>query len=58
MQAATSGKRVVKRWTVEEHSLLVRLVEDMGTERTWPQIAAKMPGRTGKQCRERWLNAR
>jgi hypothetical protein len=53
-QAGT--QRYVQRWTVEEHAELERLVGEMGVERKWSLIAGKMPGRSGKQCRERWLN--
>lgn len=35
--------------------LLVELVEKFG-ERKWSSIAQLLPGRIGKQCRERWLN--
>ena len=31
------------------------LIADIGPQQ-WEQISAKMPGRTGKQCRERWHN--
>ncbi|KAK9153544.1 hypothetical protein Sjap_001024 [Stephania japonica] len=35
--------------------LLMRLVEQHGS-RKWAQIAQKLVGRAGKQCRERWHN--
>lgn len=41
---------------MEEHRLLEQLVKQFGTDRKWSIIASKIPGRTGKQCRERWLN--
>ena len=31
------------------------LIAEIGPQQ-WEQIAQKMPGRTGKQCRERWHN--
>ncbi|KAK8934454.1 Transcription factor MYB98 [Platanthera zijinensis] len=43
------------QWTVEEDSLLVKLVKEYGV-RKWSQIAKKLVGRIGKQCRERWHN--
>ncbi|CAL1405218.1 unnamed protein product [Linum trigynum] len=47
---------VVKgQWTVDEDRLLVQLVEQYGI-RKWSHIAQMLPGRIGKQCRERWHN--
>ncbi|KAG5185153.1 Homeodomain-like protein, partial [Tribonema minus] len=34
---------------------VVELVQVHGAQK-WSQIAAQLPGRTGKQCRERWHN--
>jgi hypothetical protein len=42
-------------WTVEEDELLTALVKKYGTKK-WAIIAELVPGRVGKQCRERWLN--
>mmetsp|Transcript_58048 Transcript_58048/g.67761 ORF Transcript_58048/g.67761 Transcript_58048/m.67761 type:complete len:911 (-) Transcript_58048:38-2770(-) len=42
-------------WTEEEDSKVVELVKAHGA-RKWSQIAAELPGRIGKQCRERWHN--
>ncbi|WIA15577.1 hypothetical protein OEZ85_002204 [Tetradesmus obliquus] len=42
-------------WTAEEQARLEELVEQLGT-RSWATIALDMPGRTGKQCRDRYLN--
>ncbi|XWS37493.1 hypothetical protein CRYUN_Cryun19dG0047600 [Craigia yunnanensis] len=47
---------VVKgQWTIEEDRLLIQLVEQYGV-RKWSHIAQMLPGRIGKQCRERWHN--
>ncbi|CAN1136700.1 Transcription factor MYB98 [Linum perenne] len=43
------------QWTVDEDRLLVHLVEQYGI-RKWSHIAQMLPGRIGKQCRERWHN--
>ncbi|XP_027337509.1 transcription factor MYB98-like [Abrus precatorius] len=43
------------QWTVEEDGLLIQLVEQHGL-RKWSHIAKVLPGRVGKQCRERWHN--
>ena len=42
-------------WTREEDSLLVALVKRFGAKR-WSVIASHVPGRKGKQCRERFKN--
>ncbi|PRQ34429.1 putative transcription factor MYB-HB-like family [Rosa chinensis] len=43
------------QWTDEEDRKLMRLVKQYGV-RKWAQIAEKLVGRAGKQCRERWHN--
>jgi hypothetical protein len=42
-------------WTEEEDRLVVELVEKHGAKK-WSLIAQNLPGRIGKQCRERWHN--
>lgn len=42
-------------WTNLEDQLIVRLVETLGVGR-WASLARVFPGRSGKQCRERWAN--
>eukprot|EP00316_Scyphosphaera_apsteinii_P011559 CAMPEP_0119301694 /NCGR_PEP_ID=MMETSP1333-20130426/3428_1 /TAXON_ID=418940 /ORGANISM="Scyphosphaera apsteinii, Strain RCC1455" /LENGTH=746 /DNA_ID=CAMNT_0007303839 /DNA_START=127 /DNA_END=2367 /DNA_ORIENTATION=+ len=55
-EADESGLTIVKGpWSTEEDQLLVQLVEEMGAKR-WSAIAARLTGRIGKQCRERWHN--
>ncbi|TKY73508.1 Transcription factor MYB98 [Spatholobus suberectus] len=43
------------QWTIEEDGLLIQLVEQYGL-RKWSHISKVLPGRIGKQCRERWHN--
>ncbi|XP_018479204.1 transcription factor MYB98-like [Raphanus sativus] len=43
------------QWTSEEDRILIQLVEKYGL-RKWSHIAQVLPGRIGKQCRERWYN--
>ena len=45
-------------WTEEEDRILVDLVEEMGgaSRVRWSELATDLPGRIGKQCRERWHN--
>ncbi|CAN8062460.1 unnamed protein product [Agarophyton chilense] len=42
-------------WTKDEDSMLISLVNANGP-RNWTNLASRMPSRSGKQCRERWLN--
>lgn len=42
-------------WTSEEDELLTKAVEQVGVDK-WSEVAAKVPQRNGKQCRERWYN--
>ena len=44
-----------QKWTAEEDQQLLESVRIHGTS-NWPLIASALTGRTGKQCRERWLN--
>ena len=40
-------------WSEEEDNLVIKLVEMYGPQK-WTFIAEHLPGRIGKQCRERW----
>ncbi|XP_010250365.1 PREDICTED: transcription factor MYB98-like [Nelumbo nucifera] len=51
----TRHNLVKGQWTTEEDRQLVELVKEYGM-RKWSQIAQKLNGRIGKQCRERWHN--
>ena len=42
-------------WTKEEDALVKKLVDNHGPSK-WTFIAEHLPGRIGKQCRERWHN--
>ena len=42
-------------WTTEEDRKVLGLVEKYGAKK-WSLIASQLPGRIGKQCRERWHN--
>ena len=44
-----------KQWTQLEDDTVRKLVHEHGT-RAWTTVAQALPGRTGKQCRERWHN--
>ena len=45
-----------KAWTKEEDSMLLRIVQTMHMPMKWSVVALSLPGRTGKQCRERYVN--
>jgi hypothetical protein len=47
------GKKV--KWSDCEDKILVACVHQYGPN-NWATIAQSLPGRTGKQCRERWTN--
>jgi hypothetical protein len=49
-------KSNAKAWTKEEDALLQRLVQSMQMPMKWSVVANSLPGRTGKQCRERYVN--
>ena len=42
-------------WTPEEDEKIIALVKEHGPKK-WSVIADNLPGRIGKQCRERWHN--
>ncbi|KAG6387980.1 hypothetical protein SASPL_153176 [Salvia splendens] len=42
-------------WSKEEDEVIVELVNKYGPKK-WSTIAQHLPGRIGKQCRERWHN--
>lgn len=42
-------------WTAQEDAKVIELVQKHGPKK-WSLIAANLPGRIGKQCRERWHN--
>ena len=41
-------------WTADEDRIIAACVDDGITK--WSEIADRVPGRVGKQCRERWFN--
>lgn len=54
-QKVLNPELVKGSWTAEEDQLIVDLVAEHGPKK-WSLIASKLPGRIGKQCRERWHN--
>jgi len=44
-------------WTQDEDKVIVNLINTYGIGNIkWSEIASNLPGRLGKQCRERWVN--
>jgi Myb-like DNA-binding domain len=54
--SGTSSKRTLRLWTNEEDRALMEAITANNPNMAWPKIALAIPGRTGKQCRERYLN--
>jgi hypothetical protein len=42
-------------WTQDEDTKLMEAVQEFGPK-NWSQIAKSVPGRSDRQCKERWLN--
>jgi hypothetical protein len=45
-----------KAWAKEEDFLLLNIVQNMRMPMKWSIVAQSLPERTGKQCRERYVN--
>ncbi|RRT48525.1 hypothetical protein B296_00044423 [Ensete ventricosum] len=54
-QKVLNPELVKGSWTKEEDECIIKLVAKHGCKR-WSIIAKSLPGRIGKQCRERWYN--
>lgn len=42
-------------WSKEEDDIIIKMVKEYGPTK-WSAISQALPGRIGKQCRERWYN--
>ena len=54
-QKVLHPKLIKGPWKQSEDELIVQLVKIHGAKK-WSEIASHLPGRIGKQCRERWFN--
>lgn len=54
-QKVLNPENVKGPWCPTEDTQLIELVRQYGGKH-WARIASMLPGRTGKQCRERWCN--
>nr|XP_029123379.1 transcription factor MYB3R-5 isoform X5 [Elaeis guineensis] len=54
-QKVLNPELVKGTWTKEEDDRIIKLVAKHGCKK-WSVIAKSLPGRIGKQCRERWHN--
>merc|ERR1711959_552900 len=52
---SSKGNASKRQWTEEEDRIVCDHVHQLGP-RKWSKIASYLPGRIGKQCRERWHN--
>lgn len=50
-----SGEKLKGAWSASEDELLKSAVAARSQPYMWDEIAILVPGRTSKQCRERWL---
>lgn len=51
----TKPKRARKVFGPDEDQLLLRVIDMKGLS-SWEKIAAEIPNRTARQCRDRWMN--
>jgi len=54
-EGGRSGGGKKNAWTKEEDAILTRVVATEGAGH-WTKVAVHLPGRMGRQCRERWFN--
>jgi len=54
--ASGNKKQGPKAWTKEEDALLLTIVQNMRMPMKWSVVAQSLHDRTGKQCRERYVN--
>lgn len=52
------SKKVSRKWSEAEIQALVEAINHLGGTDgiNWADVAKAVPGRTGKQCREKWKN--
>jgi hypothetical protein len=56
-QTVTETNKISKKsWKSDEDELLLKLINEFGTNGSWSLISSKMGNRSGKQCRERYHN--
>lgn len=56
--SSAASRRRANAWTREEEELLAAVVaaQPVGARPDWVEVAKHVPGRTCKQCREKWRN--
>jgi hypothetical protein len=54
-EKVVNPKLVKGSWTNDEDQVILNFVGDNGVK-DWAKLATRLPGRTGKQCRERFKN--
>ena len=56
LESGSAGAIVNGSWTREEDEKVIEWVKEHGPT-SWTKLAETIPGRIGKQCRERWHNS-
>lgn len=57
MQCESGSSHIKGRWSTKEDALLRAFVNSIGINRiNWKNIPEIIPGRSSKQCRDRWFN--
>jgi hypothetical protein len=49
------GRTPKNKGSIEENAQLIAAIQEVGSS-SWSRVATFIAGRTGKQCRERWLD--
>jgi len=49
-------KKGRRYFTIEEDRMILKCIKMFGAPGRWSEIARRLPGRTGKQCRARYIN--
>jgi hypothetical protein len=55
VEACAALHKPKAKWFKEEDNILMQAIEVHGPS-NWNSLAFALPGRTGKQCRERWMS--
>lgn len=55
-ESGNAKPRSRSKFTPKEDEQLTFLVESIGVDIDWKAVAKKMPDRTPRQCKERWIN--
>ncbi|OHT14344.1 Myb-like DNA-binding domain containing protein [Tritrichomonas foetus] len=54
---SSTVKRRRKVFSKDEDEKLLKLIQEFGAEHEWEMISKRMPGRTARQCKERYYSS-